>query len=224
MSDGNPSAVALEQIAERALTFQRYIFRRAWGTYYAVWAIAYIAFVFGGVVPFPLQSFFPENLSWVPYAIVYGGVGWGAGIATMWIFKNAHRTISLRKAVGSYRPLRGRGFTLMWIWWAIFFVLAGLIFVYIPKEALSILFAMLFSVEIFIYYSLKFSFPTRIPIEGVLALTSYGICVVLSFFVSLFASNFLIIDFAWGITIAVWLFCSFYALWRASEELEPLIY
>jgi hypothetical protein len=187
-----------------------------------VWAIAYIVFAF--VWELPLGSLLPGYFSWVPYAIIYGGTGLCAGLATMWIFGNAHRTISLRKAVGLYRSLGGSGIALMWALWVGFDIAAGLIFFFFPKEALSILYAMLFIVEIFIYYALKFSFPNKIPFEGILALVSYGACVVLSFFVSLITTSYLIIDIGWGVTIAVWLFCSFYGLWKAPEELEPLVY
>jgi hypothetical protein len=225
LSDDHPSAITLEQIAERALTFQRYIFRRAWGTYYAVWAAAYVVFAFVWEVPF--QSFIPAYLSWVLYGVLYGGVGFVAGIATMWIFKNARRTLSLQKVVGTYRPMQGRRYFQLWIWWVVFYVIIFLLFQFLPKEALAILFALLSSVEIFIYYGLKLSFQNKFPLDGKLALASYGTCIIVSFIASLFASqNFAypVIGIAWGGLIVVWLFCALYALWRASEELVPLVY
>lgn len=225
MSDDHPAAITLEQIAERALTFQRYIFRRAWGTYYAVWAAAYVVFAFVWEIPF--QSLFPGYLSWVPYAVLYGGVGLGAGIATMWIFKNAWRTLFLQKAAGTYQPVRGKSFASIWVWWLGFYVMAYLIFQFLPKEALAILFALLSSVEIIIYYGLRLSFQGEFPSEGKLAMASYGTCIVVSFIASLFTSQsfaYPLIGIAWGGLIAVWLFCAFYALWRASEELVPLVY
>lgn len=112
----------------------------------------------------------------------------------------------------------------MWIWWVGFFVMAYVIFRFLPSEALSIVFASLFVVEAFIYFTLKFSFPNKIPAEGIVALISYGFSVSLSFAVSLFNASYLIVELSWGITIALWIFCSIYALWRASEELVPLIY
>jgi hypothetical protein len=44
----------------------------------------------------PLQSLLPQTMSWIPYALLYGGAGWGAGIATAWIFIKAARTERLR--------------------------------------------------------------------------------------------------------------------------------
>ncbi|HZW54924.1 MAG TPA: hypothetical protein VFF30_01400 [Nitrososphaerales archaeon] len=51
MSDEDITAAKLGEIANRALTFQRYIFRRAWRTYYAIWAAAFVVFVFGNFLP-----------------------------------------------------------------------------------------------------------------------------------------------------------------------------
>jgi hypothetical protein len=219
--DSGATVTTLEQLALRALNFQRYIYRRAWGIYYALWAVAYIAFVVGGIIPF--QNYFSPNFIWVPYLLIYGGGGWASGIASALIFKNASRIVSLRKAVGLHRPVRGRSDYLMWAWWLAFAIVAVSVFIFLPAVALPIYFAMLVGVEIFIYYTLQLSFPRQIPLEGKLALASYGFSVVLSFFATLLTSSFLLVDITWIVTIGIWMFCSIYALWQAPEELERLI-
>jgi len=222
LSDDNLSAGKLEEIATQALIFQRYIFRRAWGTYYAVWSAAFTVFIFSNLLPF--QSLVPSGLLWITYAVLYGGVGLAAGFATISIFKNAHRTISLRKIVGTYRETEGRRYALMWFWWLGLYAIIFLSFAFFPREALSILFALLFTIEIYIYYSLKFSFQESIPIEGKIALASYGFCILFSFFASLFTNDFVPFGIVWGITIAAWLFSALYALRRASDELVASVY
>ncbi|HZW54923.1 MAG TPA: hypothetical protein VFF30_01395 [Nitrososphaerales archaeon] len=154
--------------------------------------------------------------------MLYAAVGWGSGIATALIFRNALRTFFLRKAT---RPYQERKYALIWVWWVAFYVIVYLSFNFLPKDALSILYALLSSVEIFIYYGLKMSFQDKIPIEGKLVLWSYGVCVVSSFFVSLFPSAFFfILAVIWTINIAVWLFCALYSLRQASDELAALVY
>ncbi|MGI0086106.1 MAG: hypothetical protein ACREBQ_13585, partial [Nitrososphaerales archaeon] len=177
--DSSLTAPQLEGIAKRALTFQRHIFRRAWGTYYALWSVAFAVFAFGNELP--LQTLVPQNLAWIPYIVMDVGVGLAAGIATAWIFNKAHRTISLERIVMTDQGMGGRRYSLIWIWWLGFYVIAFLSFSVFPKGALSILYAMLFAVVIFIYYTLKLSFQSKTPLEGKLALASYGSCVIISF-------------------------------------------
>ncbi|MDG6991436.1 MAG: hypothetical protein JRM99_08495 [Nitrososphaerota archaeon] len=211
----------LREVGERALTFQRYVYRRAWGAYYAVWSAAFFAFSLGGELP--LFALVPAGVSWAPYALLYGGVGLGAGVATLWVFRGANRAISLRNAIGRHPRTGGRRYyALIWVWWLGFYVLAFASFTFVPAEALSVLYASLFTVEVFIYFGLKVSFQDRTPFEGRLALVSYGVAVTLSFVASLFTSEPLFFEVVWGVTTATWLFCALLALSRAPEELAEL--
>jgi hypothetical protein len=220
MSEEIVSEAKLREIAERVLTFQRYIYRRAWATYYAVWSAAFVSFALGTVLP--LESIVPRNIDWVPYAVLFGGVGLAALFATFLIFKSAYRTISLRNVAGASPHMGGRDFALVWVG---FYAVVFVSFFFFQREALSILYALLFLVEIFIYYSLRFSFQDKTPFEGRLALASYGSCSVFGFFASLFfTSGFLVFGIAWGITGAIWVFCALYAHSHAPEELVELRY
>ena len=214
------SAVELEEIGQRALTFQRYIFRRAWGAYYAVWATAFVIFIFGGQLP--IGSLFPQNLASVPYIALYIATGWGAGLATASVFNNAHRAMPLRRAMGSVRGWGGRRWALMWVWWVAFTALATISFAFFQAGAPVILYALLSPVEVFIYYSLRISFGERMPLEGTLALISYGACIALSILASMFAGGFAFSEAIWGVATLVWVYCSLFALWHAPGELVDL--
>jgi hypothetical protein len=220
----NLSPIALEQIAKRAINFQQYIFRRAWGIYYAIWAAAYVVFAFGWEIPF--QSLLPSYLIWVPYALLYGGVGWAAGIATVVIFGNARRYVFLREAVGSYPRWEKSRYALMIGVWVAFDVAIATAFEFYPHAALTILFGLLFAVDIFIYYWLRLSFPDKLPLEAKIALYSYGISVAISFLSSLFSfpTFFAWVSVTWGALIGVWIFCALYALWHSSEDLVDSVY
>lgn len=221
MAEEALTAERLEEIGGRALTFQRYIYRRTWGTYYAIWAAAFAIFAYLNQAP--IWSLVPQSLTWVPYVLAYGGTGWGAGIATAWIFTRAYRTVSLRRAINPLSQTRSqRRWALMWVWWAAFYVIAFVSFAFFQSQAFTVLFALLFSVEIFIYSTLRLSFPDGIPFEGKLALATYGACVVGSFTASFFTSAFGFFGIAWGATCIIWLFCALYALNHAPEELVEL--
>ncbi len=219
MSDNSITRTQLEAIAERALTFQRYVFRRAWGIYYAVWAAAITVFSFIGYLPLS------QSDVWLVFPLFYGGVGLLAGLASTWIFSNALRTLRLRRVLAKDE---GRGhrkyYGILLGWWVTFYALIGASFAFFATHAMSILFASLFSVEIFIYYQLKLSFSNKMPFEGKLALISYGFSTTFSFVVSIFSNNTTLFSVAWGTTIIAWLFCALYALRRAPEELAALVY
>jgi hypothetical protein len=222
-SENQLPVASLESIARRALTFQRYVLRRAWGTYYAVWAAAFAAFVFGGQIPFQ-DLLLPGSFSWVPYAAFYGTIGLVAGISTALIFANARRTIFLQRHVQEESRFGLQRYALMWLWWLGFYVAVFLAFTLFPQSALSILYAMLFTVEVFIYYTVRVSFQDRFPLEAKLALFSYGLAVTFSFVASLFTSSVALFGVAWSIAIAIWVFCALYALRQAPEELVALVY
>ena len=219
MSDNSITRTQLEAIAERALTFQRYVFRRAWGIYYAVWAVAITVFSFNGYL---LLS---QSDARLVFPLLYGGVGLLAGLASTWIFRNAPRTLRLRRVLAKDE---GKGhrkyYGILLGWWVAFYALIVASFALFATHALSILFASLFSVEIFIYYQLKLSFSNKMPFEGKLALISYGFGTTFSFVASLFSNNTPLFGIAWGTTIVIWLFCALYALKHAPEELAALVY
>jgi hypothetical protein len=214
------SAVQLEEIGQRALTFQRYIFRRAWGAYYAVWAAAFVLFIFGGQLP--LGNLFPQNLAWVPYVALFAGTGWAASLATASVFNSAHRAVFLRRAMGSMRGWGGREWALMWMWFVAFTALAFVSFAFFQPQAPVIIYGLLSSVEIFIYYSLRISFGEKLPSEGLLALVSYGACITLSIVASLLAGGLAYTGAIWGAETIVWVYCSLFALWHAPGELTDL--
>ncbi len=214
----------LEAIAERALTFQRYILRRAWGIYYAVWTVAFAAFVLINFLPIPANLSQNILASELIFGTLYGSIGLAAGVATIRIFGNAHRTLRLHRILTRDRQGKAKTYSFLIGWWASLYVIIALSFAFFGQHALSVLFASLFSVEIFIYYQMRISFPNRMPFEGKVALLSYGFGTTFSFLTSLFIYNSLIFTIGWGSILIVWLFCALYALRHASEELAALSY
>jgi hypothetical protein len=211
----------LQEIAGQALKFQRYIFKRAWGIYYAVWAAAIAAFT----LIFPLMGLIgvSQNLPWFFYAGIYGGVGLVAGFASGWIFRNADKAASLRKILKPDSGARRRWW-LIATWWIGFYILIGISFTIFGIHALAILYAMLLTVSGFIYYQLGLSFQGDIPFEGKLAVVSYTVATIVSFAASVLTAISALQIIAWTATVVIWLYCALYSLKSAPDELAALSY
>lgn|SRR5487761_112706 len=220
-SDDSLTPGRLETIAHQALSFQRYVFRRAWGIYYAVWTVAIAVFTFGYQIPF--LSEFPANVAWIPYAILYGGVGTIAGLASFWIFGNAWRTLELRRAVGiREEKYRRKHILLIILWWVAIYAVIGISFTLFEGQAFTVLYGALFVVEIFLFYQLRASFQDRLPTEGKIALVSYGLSTTISLAVSVLGLNPVLYTPLWIITIAAWFYSALYALRHAPDDLVEL--
>jgi hypothetical protein len=211
----------LDKIARHALVFQKYVFRRAWGIYYAVWTVAITIFALGYLIPF--VSVFPASIAWVPYALLYGGVGLIAGVASFWIFASAWRTLELRRAVGEHNEKLGRKYILLIaLWWTAMYAAIGISFTFFEGRAFTVLYGALFLIEIFLVFQLRACFPNRIPTEGKIALASYGFSSTLSLAVSVLGLDPVIYTPIWIVTIAAWFYSSLYALRHAPDELVEL--
>jgi hypothetical protein len=220
-ADDTIAAGELEKIARHALVFQKYVFRRAWGVYYAVWTVAITIFAFGYL--FPFASLFPASLVWVPYALLYGGVGLVAGVASFWIFASAWNTLELRRAVGENKEkLRKKYVFLIALWWGAMYVAIGVSFTLFEGHAFTVLYGALFLIEIFLVFQLRASFPYRMPSEGKIALVSYGFSSSLSLVVSILGFDPVLYTPIWIVTIAAWFYSSLYALRHAPDELVEL--
>jgi hypothetical protein len=181
--------------------------------------------MFVNFLPLPTSLYQSAVASLLIFGSLYGCIGLIAGLATIRIFGNAYRTLHLRKILGEDEGMgRRRVYTFLFGWWGAFYILIGFSFAFFGQHALPILFASLFSVEIFIYYQLRLSFPKNTPFEGTIALISYGIGTTFSFVVSLFTDNLIILTLGWLTVVVIWLFCSLYALRNAHEELAALVY
>jgi hypothetical protein len=210
----------LEALAQRALIFQNYIMRRAWGIYYAIWAIAITVFL---SLPTLVQSFVPiAMIGWPIYATAYSLVGCMAGIATFRLFSGAGRTIALRRVVSREEQRRYWFIPLLWV--LAFYSIVGSAFAFSAVHAMAILFVSILSIDVYLAYALKRTFQ-RITFEGKLAVASYGFGALVglstTFLIDLPFLN-MYSTLVWGAVPIVWVFCSVYALYHASEELVGL--
>jgi hypothetical protein len=143
-----------------------------------------------------------------------------AVVATARIFRDAGRAISLRRAVAQgVERSYFRYFIGFFI--ALFFVILAANIV-LPAYSSDILYALLLSVPVLLYYMLGMAFPDGRPAEGLVSSVMYGGAVILNLAVSILGVDLWIGEWAWGLTAAVWALSAFYALFRAPDELEAL--
>jgi hypothetical protein len=206
----------IELVGRRAIRFQNYVLRRAWGVYYAVWALAIFLFEFVTYSTSVLAPVYGYNV--VFYIVVYTVIGGLAGWVTMVNFSKAWKTIRLRRALAHPKcsteaPKITRFFAIFLGYFAGFYLANH--FFGVSGEALT--YVLLFSIPVFVYFWLRRSFE-KTPIEGILACVSYGSASLVSAY-SVVAHLDVMTTVAWSITIFAWVFASIYAFYRAPEEL-----
>jgi hypothetical protein len=207
----------IRRAAKRALTFQRYIFRRSWGIYYAVWATAFAMYWFllpGLVSILGLSSAENSYAILVSDLVVSIVAGWMSGR----IIERARAVIFVREGVQlETNPFqRRRAWLAVWCAYIMAILLTAAFF---GSHLLSIAFGLATAVTLVFYYALKYSFPERMPLEGKLAVVVYGTATFSSFLISLLAisSNFYFP--IWIATVSVWFGASLTSLLRAPDEL-----
>jgi hypothetical protein len=219
MASSNPQEdidiAKLRNTAEKALTFQRFIFRRTFGFIYAVWAVVIAIDL---IIPWALQTLVgTTSWLWIASPIVQALTGIGAGIITAVISARATRTIVLREtvAIGNFGSQRRR--RLMMTFYIILFSAIAISLVILRTGALTVVSIVLLTVVGFMFLQLRRIFSFNVPIEGKMVVIVFGGCAAASFVLSiLIQSQFS--EVPWIVMSLSWLFCALYALKKAPEE------
>jgi hypothetical protein len=213
------TSVEFRSASERALTFQRYIFRRTYGIYYAVWALAIASFL---ILPFAVSPFLgTSDLSWIAFIMAESAAGLAATFVSIRNFGKAARTVALRNALNRRQPIE-RKYWLIIAWWVAFYIAIVLSFFIFRLGALSLVYGLLISVDAFVFTRMRRIFLGNIPIEGKIAIAVFGGSALASFVLSILGTSEFISGFPWIATIVAWLFSSLYALKHAPDELVEL--
>jgi hypothetical protein len=204
---------------KRALVFQRHIFKKAWGIYYAVWASTFSIYFF---LPSFLSLFgLSTNLGNDYYLLILDlAVSVVAGTASGRIIERARIASFVQSTINRPRPsFFERRKKLFAIWWIVYFSAIIVSAVLFRAHLISIVFGLATTGTIVFYYALRVCFQESIPREGVIAISIFGIASTSSFGISLFNSNSIVYAIIWGVTILVWFGASFYSLLHIDEEL-----
>jgi hypothetical protein len=216
-SSASLGVTEVRRLADRALVFQRYIFKRVWGINYAIWALAFATYFF-----FPsLVSFlgFSNYLGEYAYVAINLAVSLLAGISSYWVGQKSQNILIVRNAIEPPKKRSNKKLLSLGLWWGFYYAIIILAAIFLTSHFLTIVFGLATSVILYFYYTLRSCFPESIPLEGKLAVSVFAAAVTGSFAYSLFSQNPIMYAILWATTVLVWLSASLYSLLRAPEEL-----
>ena len=210
------------EINKKAIIFERFIIRRAYGLYYLIWAFALLEFILVPIILFS-TNFTDLEYLYIIWILIYFITLFTAIKLTKNLFSKIYRTYKLEYGIRNSRFKRINyvymlAAVLLLVGFAYFFqrdYFYYALFLYITN---IVLFTMGF--RIFEYIKLSFQ---NIPVEGYIAVYSYitSAAGTMLFFItsSFFLKNLIPYSFLiWIIALAGWFFSSYYAVYHAPDE------
>jgi hypothetical protein len=202
--DATVSPIEIREVAERAFKLQSYILRRSWGVLYAALSLAMFVTIFIS----------PREPSVVLRLVLDTTTSGTALIAILWTFKRARDTAEVRHAVGRTRWSRPLGYRLLLPVWVSIHASLILVVILFRSEAVPLILVVYAVMAAYLCYALKLSFPSRLPLEGVVTLSSLGIAAIGSISLLPFIRESAPYGILWGATVAIWLCAAAYARTR----------
>lgn len=207
----------LTGVAKKALKFDFYIFRKAYGSYYAVWATAITLFVF-----LPYLSYYPSIVSYVPYILLtaYLTVFFLAFWITGRIFRRAIQIIGFKSIlVGKRKDSFERKFfsSLSIIMFIVIILIISFYGINNIFESL-IFYSFLIFMSIYQLKNLMMTFE-KIPVEGMVSLVSFVLSIILSLLSIFVGKSELDFSLSWLPVIIGWYFSAVYAIYSSKKFL-----
>jgi hypothetical protein len=219
--DENSNSLNVSELriaAGKALAFQRYIFKKAWALYYSVWAATFAIYfilpiVFGAI---GLSSNLTSNYALLAIDLA---VSIAAGATSGRIIERARNAAFVQNAMRATPSIFEKKNKLFAAWWIIYFATIVGFAIFSGGHLLSIVFGLATTGSIVFYYALRASFQERLPLEGIVAISVFGLAATASFAISLFSENSIFYVVIWSITIVVWFAASLFSLLHAKKDL-----
>ena len=213
---GSPTPAELGRLVGRALEFQGYLLRRAWGVYYLVWAAVLAGFfVVPGVFAGPISS------ATTAETVVYGilqvvAIGAAIGV-TWWAVTHSARAVRLRNT------LEGRALSRRWflqilavgLGITVLVIVAGYVSSF---AALLLLDVSLGGVVLWLQLQVRPWFHPPPP-ESTVAIGSMAVSLGSSALALVLTHGPLVFSLAWLLAAFAWAFAGAYALYHAPEEM-----
>ena len=183
VDDESLSPAQVRRIADQALNLQEYILRRAWGLAYGINAAIIAVVLF---LPLVVRAAgFSEAYGLLPRILVNTAVSLVGDVVEIWVFKRILDTSRVTRAVkGSLWAKTMRPGAVLAIFGIYIAVLLGAL-VFLRPEFLVLLFALEAGLLPVFYLGLRVSFPSRLPVEGVVALGGFALATLGSLAISL---------------------------------------
>jgi hypothetical protein len=206
------SPLEIREIAERALLIQRHLLRRAWAVVYAAWSISIFLAIFSAslasVLGLSAEYMLPER---IVVSMTASGV---SVIATLVAFRRVRDTSEIRNMVLRERWVRVIDYRVIVPFWVavyvVFFLSLALSFGH-TGVLVDLIYAAFWT---FLFYALRLSFPGRLPIESILALSSLGIAAAGSIIDLLSVNVIAVYVLLWAATVIIWAVSAAYARTR----------
>lgn len=206
----------LRLTGKRALAFDNFVMRRAWGVYYAIWALAIALFIF---IPSAIYALVPPEFMGIVFPVVYILIGISATLGVTRTFSLAEGTINLRRSLYGKEHDTKRNVYIYLTGWSILIALMVVISVNFQTPVGFILISTFLSaIDIYVYFTLRRYF-LRIPAEGLMAVGAFAFSTVGGLAAAALTQSSTVYDIFWLPTIATWVFAALYTLYRAPEDL-----
>ncbi len=206
----------LGQVVGRALEFQGFLLRRAWGLYYLVWALALAIFF---VVPGALARYLA--LASLPEAVLYDAVQGAAIVLVLWVtwwaVAQSGRAGRLRDALEG-RPRTSRVFLQIVAWGAAITVLVVTVGFVSALAGFLVLDASVGGIVLWLLVQARRWFRP-VPPEATLAVAAFAVSVASSAVVLVLTRQPVLFAGCWLLATACWAFAGAYGLFRAPEEM-----
>lgn len=219
--DSVVSVSSLVGSRDQVVWFQRYLEKRSWGVFYAIWALI----IFDFLALHPILAYLFGNSILVQYASsLIDLVSFLLAVFLMHrVFNRSVRihklnlTVERVKRSDSFRFLGVRALAVVYI---ASILLTSLPSFRVPLYITEVVQFLVFTGLLFyMYTSLKWTF-NRIPIEGMLAILSLITGSFLAIPFSYFGASQVFFYLEWGPVIFIWIACALISLYSAGEQLE----
>ncbi len=197
----------VKQIAQKALAIEHYILRRAWGLCYAV-AAAEIALIISFDILFDIVRLSSHYGIIIPLAFNTSVSIFGVAVIT-WVFKKAYDAMLVRREIVD--SVWAKLFRPSWVavLWLAYYLPVITAIIFLRPIAGAVLYGLLLTSAGPIYFSLKVSFPERLPREGIAVLATFVFCALGN--LTIFLLKGTVAPLLWIIMIAVFAAASVYA-------------
>ncbi len=229
MNNGDGIREYFRKIEYSSILYSQYATRRSWGTYYAVWSVAFLTFIV--VVPkISADKSLGIYAEYISVILDLAAIIVGTFISVR-IFTKAAKMLMVTGTVKNFYDWKGTTLTKKVF---ILSMLSGFIFLLISIFYTTeithnfqggideFLYFLLFLLSLYLVYSARVMF-IKIPFEAWVAILSYmaaslGSIASIGFVLNPSISVF-IIKSLWSIVTALWIFSAMYAFYMAPEEI-----
>ncbi len=217
--DFEASPLQIKRVAQKALEIEQYLLRRAWGFCYAVVAVEIALTIF---LPVLFRALALSTGNPLAFDVGVNTAGSLTGLAVAaWILKRAYKAALVRREIADSKWTRlFRSPVLLALMWAAYYLPIAAAIFFLRPHALTVEFGLLVMSALPSYFVLRVSFPEKLPRESVAVLTTFVVCGLGSFAVSIFDARPVFYVAFWVAMIVVCLWASLHA--RTQKSPAPL--